>query len=380
MAKKFDFESIRPYNDNEIHEVFERLKQEKTFLKFVHYLFPNIPIDDLIKKLLSINSINQFQSEIMHTFVHELIKTTSKGVFADGIDNLSKDENYLFISNHRDIVLDSALLNILLVEHGFETCEIAIGDNLLIFPWITDLVKLNKTFIVKRNLPGREMLESSEVLSHYIRYTITEKGQSIWIAQREGRSKDGNDRTQIGLLKMLNISGESTVRENFRQLNIVPVSISYEYDPCDYLKAYEFQLKRDNPDYKKTQADDLLHMREGIRGKKGRMHFSIGKPLKKELSILKETKNKNEKFQVLAGIIDDHIHKKYKLWPGNFVAADVLKGDGKYSDRYTDEEKKTFLDYIDDHTNKIEDADKPFIRQKLLEMYANPVNNFQKED
>ncbi len=379
MTKKYDFESIRPYNDSEIHEVFERLKQEKTFLKFVQFLFPRIPLDDMINKMLNIYSINQFQSEIMHSFVREIIATTSDGVTVSGIKDLSPDKHYLFISNHRDIVLDPALLNILLVENGHETSEIAIGDNLLIFPWITDLVKLNKTFIVKRNLPGRQMLESSETLSHYIRYTITEKGQSIWIAQREGRSKDGDDRTQISLLKMLNISGEKSIPENFAQLNVVPVSISYEYDPCDYLKAYEFQLKRDNPDYKKTQADDLLHMREGLRGQKGRMHFSFGKPLKEELKALEGTNNKNEQFQLLAGIIDEQIHNSYKLWPGNFVAADIVTGNGKFADKYTEEEKKTFTDYIEQHTNKIEDGDKPFIKKMLLEMYANPVKNFYKE-
>ena len=379
MTKKFDFESIRPYNDSEIHEVFKRLKQEKTFLKFVHYLFPKIPIDEIIKNLLNINSINQFQVEVMHSFVREIITTTSNGVTVSGIKDLSPSEHYLFISNHRDIVLDPALLNILLVENGHETCEIAIGDNLLIFPWITDLVKLNKTFVVKRNLPGRQMLESSETLSHYIRYTITEKGQSIWIAQREGRSKDGDDRTQLSLLKMLNISGEKSIPENFLQLNVVPVSISYEYDPCDYLKAYEFQLKRDDPEYKKTQADDLLHMREGLRGEKGRMHFSFGKPLKEELKKLEVTKNKNEQFQLLAEIIDEQIHNSYKLWPGNFVAADIQSESHKFSDKYTKEEKKTFLDYIEKHTNMIEDGDKPFIRKMLIEMYANPVKNFYKE-
>ena len=379
MTKKYDFESIRPYNDSEIHEVFERLKQEKTFLKLVQFLFTKIPLDDIINKMLNIYSINQFQTEIMHSFVREIIINTSDGVTVSGIDKLSPDEHYLFISNHRDIVLDPALLNILLVENGFETCEIAIGDNLLIFPWITDLVKLNKTFIVKRNLPGRQMLESSETLSHYIRYTITEKGQSIWIAQREGRSKDGDDRTQISLLKMLNISGEKSIPENFAQLNVVPVSISYEYDPCDYLKAYEFQLKRDNPDYKKTQADDLRHMREGLRGQKGRMHFSFGKPLKEELKALETTKNKNEQFKMIAELIDEQIHNSYKLWPGNFVAADIVNGNNAYADKYTEEEKKTFMDYIEEHTNKIEDGDKPFIKKMLLEMYANPVRNFYKE-
>ncbi|NPA37611.1 MAG: glycerol acyltransferase [Chlorobi bacterium] len=380
MVSNLDFESIRPYNDSEIHKVFERLTQEQTFLKLLNYLYPDIKTDEIIKKLLNIQSIKQFQSEIMHPFVREIMDTTTAGVTSSGLDRLSPDEHYLYISNHRDIVLDPAILNILIHENGFDTCEIAIGDNLLIFPWITDLVKLNKTFIVRRNLPGRQMLEASNTLSHYIRHTLTERQQSIWIAQREGRSKDGDDRTQISLLKMLNISGNGSIPDNFKELNIVPVSLSYEYDPCDYLKAYEFQQKRDNPNYKKTQKDDLLHMGLGMRGWKGRVHFAFGKPLNKELDILKSTNNKNEQYKLLAGLIDDQIHNNYKLWPGNFVAADIISGNNHFKSKYTEEEKEKFLSYLEDHIAKIENGDTPFLRKAILEMYANPVRNFYKEE
>ena len=378
MANIHDFESIRPYNDSEIHEVFERMKQEKPFLKLIDYMFPNLKTKDILDKLLSINSINQFQTEIIISFAKEVIRNTTKGVTQKGLEDLSPSKNYLFISNHRDIVLDPAILNVLLVKNGFETFEIAIGDNLLIFPWITDLVKLNKTFIVRRNLPGRQMLESSTTLSHYIRHTISERKQNIWLAQREGRSKDGDDKTQISLLKMLNISGEGTTDKNFEQLNIVPVSISYEYDPCDYLKAREFLQKRENPDFSKTQEDDLRHMRTGISGRKGRIHVTFGNPINKALPKLTEEPNKNEQFQLLAEIIDEQIHNSYKLWPGNFIALDVLENNIHFSDKYTNEDKKTFINYIEDHLSRIE-GDEQFLRNTLLEMYANPVRNFYKE-
>ncbi len=378
MVNTVDFESIRPYNDSEIHMVFERLKQEKPFLKLIDYMFPNLQTKDVLHKLLSIESIDQFQHEIILSFVQEITKNTTKGVTHNGLNNLSLSNNYLFISNHRDIVLDPALINMLLAENGHGTSEIAIGDNLLIYPWITDLVKLNKTFIVKRNLPGRQMLESSNVLSRYIRYTISERKQSIWIAQREGRSKDGDDKTQISLLKMLNMSGEGTPDKNFKELNIVPVSISYEYDPCDYLKAHEFFQKRENPDFTKTQADDLKHMSTGLRGRKGRVHFAFGKPMNESLHKLEDEPNKNEQLLRLAELIDEQIHNNYKLWPGNFVAIDILEQNNNHSDKYTNEDKETFINYIDDHLSRIE-GDKQFLRNTLLEMYANPVRNFYKE-
>ncbi|PWE01392.1 1-acyl-sn-glycerol-3-phosphate acyltransferase [Marinilabilia rubra] len=375
MAKELDFESIRPYKDHEIQQVFERLKKETSFLELIGFLYPELSSENFINKMMQIKSIRQFQQEVISPYVREIIKNTTKGVTSEGLDKLDPNESYLYISNHRDIVLDPAILNVIMFEHGFDTTEIAIGDNLLIYPWITDLVKLNRTFIVKRNLPVRQMMESSTLLSKYIRNTLTEVAHSIWIAQREGRSKDGNDRTQLSLLKMLNISGEDeSVAENFKKLKIVPVSISYEYDPCDYLKALEFQHKRDNPDYAKTQDDDLKHMGAGLRGRKGRVHFAFGDPIDKELDKLKDVKNKNEKFEFLAGLIDTHVHENYHLWPGNWVAWDMLNKTDEYKDQYTEDEKEVFLNYIEEHLDRI-DGDRNFLRKMLLEMYANPVVN-----
>ncbi|MGM0376438.1 MAG: 1-acyl-sn-glycerol-3-phosphate acyltransferase [Bacteroidota bacterium] len=375
MTKEQDFESIRPYQDHEIQEVFQRLKEESSFMNLIGFLFPELSPQNFIEKMMQIKSIRQFQQEVISPYVKDVIKNTTQGVTSEGLDKLDPNESYLYISNHRDIVLDPAILNVILFEKGFDTTEIAIGDNLLIYPWITDLVKLNRTFIVKRNLPFRQMMESSTLLSQYIRHTLTETGNSIWIAQREGRSKDGNDRTQLSLLKMLNISGENeSLAENFKELKIVPVSISYEYDPCDYLKAQEFQQKRDNPDYLKTEKDDLKQMSEGLRGRKGHVHFAFGQPIINELDVLKDIKGKNEKFEFLAGLIDKHVHENYHLWPGNWVAWDVLNNTNEYNDQYTSEEKETFLRYIEEHLDRIE-GDRDFLRKTLLQMYANPVVN-----
>ncbi len=376
MIENLDFKSIQPYEDHEIQEVFERLKNEKSFLNLVQFLYPNVPIEQFIEKLLSYNTVKDFQTEVIYPYVKQVLKTTSEGATLTGIENLDANESYLFVSNHRDIVLDSAILNILLVENNRDTTEIAIGDNLLILPWITDLVKLNRSFIVNRNLPARQMLESSARLSAYIRYTLTQKKNSIWIAQREGRSKDGDDRTQVSLLKMINLSGTGAFGENFKPLKIVPVAISYELDPCDYLKAHEFQQKRDDTGYKKSQADDLKHMATGLTGRKGRVHFALGTPIDKELDQISLLGNKNDQLQALAESIDDQIHKNYKLWPGNFVACDMVYDNNNHKAFYTEDDKNKFLSYIDEHTKRVKGGDYDFIFRTLLEMYANPVRNY----
>ena len=374
MVENLDFNSIRPYEDNEIHEVFERLKEEKTFLELIHFLYPNFSVEDFLNQLLKIKTIREFQFQVIYPYVKEIIKNTTEGISFSGLDKLDPESSYLYISNHRDIVLDSAILNILLVENGFDTTEIAIGDNLLIFPWITDLVKLNRSFIVKRNLPTRQLMDSSQRLSAYIRYVLNTKRRSVWIAQREGRSKDGDDRTQISLLKMLNIAGESSINKNFESLNIVPVSISYELDPCDYLKAFEFQQKRDDKSYQKTQNDDLKHMGAGLKGRKGRVHFAFGTPLNK-VNISNDNDSKNDQIAKIGQLIDEQIHKNYKLWPANYIACDYLCPEQQYRNKYSEEDLRKFKYYIEDHINRISNPDREFIFDTLMEMYANPVRN-----
>lgn len=376
-----NFDSIRPYNDSEIHEVFERLKNEETFVNLITYIFPQMPTKEILDTLLNIKTIKEFQTSIIYTFVMQIINSSTKGVEIRGLEKLDKNKGYLFLSNHRDIVLDSAILNVMLVQNGFSTTEVAIGDNLLIFPWITDLVRLNRSFIVERNLPMRQQLESSHRLSAYIRHSLSNLNNSIWMAQREGRSKDGNDKTATALLKMIGMSSKNgSLSDTFAPLNIVPVSISYEYDPCDYLKAVEFQMKRDNPNYVKSQQDDLRHMGTGLRGRKGRVSFVVGDVITAEkLNEIEATTPKAGHLEAIAAIIDEQIHSNYKLWPGNFVAADELATKPKYSEHYTAEEKAVYDEYIREHMERIKiEADKDFIYHSLMEMYANPVKNFFK--
>lgn len=373
-----EFDEIRPFNDSEVSSVIEELCSEPYFVRMIPALFPSVPVEAVIEKLKSVKTVETFQTEFIIPFLNNIIRTATYGVTASGLDHLDKNQSYLFITNHRDIVLDSAFLNVKLHEAGFNTTEIGIGDNLLIYEWITDLVKLNKSFIVKRGLPVRQMMGASETLSAFIRDSITNQNQNIWLAQREGRSKDGNDQTQGSVIKMLNLSGKSqSVVENIKELNLVPVSISYEYDPCDYLKAYQYQQKRDNPEYKKSQREDLTHMSMGIYGKKGHVHFTFGTPIASEISKITDT-NKNVQVQAIADIIDKQIHLNYKLWPGNYLAYDLLFGANKFADKYTDNDKQDFLHYINEHMSRLEDADKNFIYETILRMYANPVVNMLK--
>ncbi|SMO84445.1 Acyltransferase [Saccharicrinis carchari] len=377
MPTDQEYNEIRPYRDNEIHEVIKKLIKEESFIELLQFLFPHTPVNEYAQKLLSIRSVKEFQIGLIYPYIKDIIKNTTQGVSCEGLDKLDPAKSYLFISNHRDIVLDSAFLNILLHENGHDTSEIAIGDNLLIYPWITQLVKLNKSFVVRRNLPARQLLQSSMLMSKYMRHNITERKQSVWIAQREGRSKDGDDRTQTSLLKMINMSGNGNFVDSFKEMCIVPLSISYEYDPCDYLKAHESLLKKENPEYKKTPADDLKHMALGIKGRKGRVHFSAGSPINAQLDELKDL-DRNEQLTKLAEIIDEQIHNNYKLWPGNFIAADNVNQNTKFAHKYTDADVNQFNKYINDHIARV-DADKTLLTSILMKMYANPVKNFYKE-
>ena len=298
-----------------------------------------------------------------------------------GAENLPATDDgrlYTFVSNHRDIVLDSALLDMLLIDAGFgTTCEIAIGDNLLAAPWIKDLVRLNKSFIVERSAGLREMLASSKRMADYMHYVIARKHDNIWIAQREGRAKDSDDRTQPSVLKMMAMGGDGSAIDRLRQLHIVPLAISYEYDPCDYLKAMEFQLRRDVPGWKKTKADDVMSMQTGIMGRKGRIHYHCSTCIDAFLDTLDPAMPKGELFDTVARHIDRAIHSNYRLYAGNYVAADTLWPGEGYGEHFTEAERSVFEDYVGGQLARIEleGKDEPFLRECILRMYANPVRN-----
>ena len=289
---------------------------------------------------------------------------------------------YTFVSNHRDIVLDSAFLDVLLVNHGYPTTvEIGIGDNLLIYPWIKRLVRMNKAFTVRRGLTAHEMMRSSQLMSSYIHFAVTQKQENIWIAQREGRAKDSDDRTQESVLKMLAMGGEGDNVDKLRDLNIVPLTISYEYDPCDYLKAQEFQQKRDNPAFKKSRQDDLDNMKTGIFGYKGRIHYHCAQPVNTWIDELKELP-RNEFYAALSQHMDLELHRNYRLYPCNYIALDMLEHAGTSADsnRYTAADVERFEQYLQGQLAKITipNKDEAFLRERMLTMYANPLRNYLK--
>jgi 1-acyl-sn-glycerol-3-phosphate acyltransferase len=376
MSIPKEFDEIRPYFDHEVNLAIQRLVKEETFLKALHFLYHGQPVDKIISKLLSIQTVSDFQKGFIGPTVKVITGKTSQGFTASGFENIDKEKAYLFISNHRDIILDSAILNVLMVDHDFETTRIAIGDNLLIAPWITDLVKLNKSFVVNRNVPVRQMLESSKRLSNYIKYSIQEDGSSVWIAQREGRTKDGDDKTQTSLIKMLAMSAdpEKGLAESFKGMNILPLAISYEYDPCDVKKVTRVFYKENNIAYKKTPEDDLDNMVTGITGKKGRIHFSIGTPLDRELDQLNLIGNKNEQIQLVANLIDKQVYQHYKLWPASYIALDMLENSAQFKEHYTIEEKAYFEFYIEEKQKEIPEY-KNEITRLLLKFYAYPLMN-----
>ena len=272
-----EFADIAPYDDRQFHARLERLSREPGFEHAVRFIMPGVDFEDFRRNLLQVRDQHDFQTRIMGGFLMHLEKMTTSGVSADGAENICDGRSYTFMSNHRDIVLDASFLNLCLLRFGKPLTQVAIGNNLLIYEWISDLVKLNRSFIVKRNVRPLEALNAARQLSAYIHFTINQKNESVWIAQREGRTKDSNDMTQESLVKMLGIAGEGNMVDHIAEINLLPVSISYEYDPNDYLKVREYLLKRRNPEYKKCQHDDLLSMETGLTGFKGRVHFHFGR-------------------------------------------------------------------------------------------------------
>ena len=377
MEKNAEFDDIRPYYDEEVPSVIEQLLNDPQFKKVVGFIYPDSSWEEFSALMRSFTTKKEFQLSLAKNAVFEIAHKTSRNVECVGFEKISKNTAYTYISNHRDIVLDASLLSVLLSKHGYETVEVAIGDNLLLHPWIENFVRLNKSFIVKRGVSIRQMLEVSTHLSKYIHFAIQEKKESVWIAQREGRAKDSNDRTQESLLKMLSMGGKNDILSNIKELNILPLSLSYEYDPCDYLKAEEFQQKRDNPEFKKSQADDLQNMQTGILGYKGNIHFQFGRPLNSLIEKEYEELPKNELILKLASLIDKEIFLHYKFYPINFIAYDRLWGKNHFVNQYTSEDEKTFDAYLHKQLEKVqlENKDLSFLTEKIMEMYANPVKN-----
>ncbi len=379
MGKEFNYDDMRSFRDDEMSEVMKRTVETPEMRDVVQFVFPDKNPDEMLSKLSRISTVYDFQHQIIAPMLLSFAEKTNSKIFFNGLDNLYKDKKYLFISNHRDIIMDAGLLNSKFDQYGWETTEIAIGDNLCVQQWISDALRMNKCFLVKRSGTKRELFDAFVKLSSYIRQNITEMKNSIWIAQREGRAKDSNDRTQESLLKMMSISSVGSLKQGFLDLNIAPVSISYEYDSCDFLKAKEFQQKRDDENYQKSKADDVQNMQVGMFGYKGQIHYELTKPINEEIEeLVNEEDNRQTVLNKVADIIDKHIHKNYHIFPVNYVALDKLnKNEEHLGKEYTEEERARFEQYVAKQIEKIDlkNKDIPFLEEKFWIMYSNPLIN-----
>ena len=376
MTTRSDFDDIRPYNDSELTKVLGRLVGHKEVLAGIAMIMPKQLADKLVLRYKELRSVDQFQEEYMFPMLEHLKNIKSTDITFSGSESVRQPA--LFLSNHRDIIIDPAFLQYVLLRCGMKTSEIAIGSNLMAKPWITDAMRVNKSFVVRRNLTRGEQISAFGELSRYIAHTITQKRASIWLAQREGRAKDSDDRTQISLLKMLSLSGEGSFVENIKKLRMQPLAISYEYDVCDYMKAKELQQRRDDENFVKSAADDVLSMQIGALGSASEIHYAFTPPIDEELDrIAAERLPRNEEVRRVAEAIDTRIYRAYKIFKTNYIAFDIAEGSSRFESNYTEEEKDNFSAYIEQQIAKIElrQVDKAFCREKMLEMYANPLKN-----
>jgi len=369
------FETIRPYQNSEVSAVLKKYIDHPIFQKLVNHVYPSWETDVLPRKLRNINTTQEFQKLFIYPAIKAGIDRSMDHFTVSGFENISRDQNYLFISNHRDIVLDSCLLFYKLYQNEFITGETAIGDNLLSSDLVTDIVKMNQNFIVKRNLPAREMITKTKELSEYIKHVLQEKKQSIWISHREGRTKDGNDKTHPGVLKMISMNCSDNKIDYLLDLNIVPISISYEFDSCDNLKANELAEIELHGAYEKDGTEDMKSIITGITQQKGRVHLAFGKPIKNE-DLHFNSERIQDHFKELAAHIDFQIHQNFKLFPGNFIAYDMVNNVSTFGDKYNAWEKGKFLDHINGILDSRKDKEGyDIFKQILLNIYANPVVN-----
>lgn len=369
-----EFEKIRPYNDDEVNEVLKEFANHPMFKALLQFTFPEKSFEEIKEILAGCHSIFDFQTKVIYNSIQKVLEKSTDGLSTSGFDTLDKNTSYLYLSNHRDIILDTSFINVALFEHEQKMTASAIGDNLVHKPFLMALSRLNRNFLVQRSLSPREMLRSSQILSKYIFYLLKEKKQSIWLAQREGRTKDGNDKTQQGVLKMLALAKakETDVISYLKTLNIVPVAISYEFDPTDILKVPELVAKNMDVEYVKSNNEDFNSILQGALGQKKRVHIAVGSL---DESIYENIKamdvSENDKLQALASAIDKEIYKLYKLWPSNYVAMDLLTDSDKYSYAYTAKDMRHFQRRLE---RRIDCSD-AVAKESFLSMYANPVKN-----
>ena len=375
ILKNSKFDDIRPYYEDEIPAAMQRIVDSDVFPLLASYVYPSETLEATRERIRSFKSVREFQHDAMRRVNEQIIARSISEFSVSGLERLNSDKNYLFVSNHRDIMLDASLLQYYFVLNGFDTTEITFGANLMMHPVIIDVGKSNKMFKVAR--PGgdiKEFYQSSMHLSEYIRYTIKEKGQSVWIAQRNGRTKNGKDQTDQGIIKMFCMSESKDKIKALAELNIVPIAISYEWESCDILKAlelYESQYTK----YTKKPGEDLNSILTGILQPKGRVHIALCQPiLMAELSAF-EGQTNNEYHKSVARLIDSRINTAYRLFPNNYIAHDILYGNTRYRSMYTDEEYNLFIQHLKALDCYEDTCDIEQLRDIFVGIYANPVDN-----
>ena len=368
------FDDIRPYNDSEVHPALERIVANPLFSNVAQYLFPGQDENLFKQLLLSCNSKEDFQVKVMSQIVAKILHGTAKELTFSGLEHFKGGKKHLIVSNHRDIVLDSAIIQLILHQHGVETTEIAVGDNLITSSFIEDITRSNKMIKVIRSSNPREVYTTSKVLSEYIRYNVANQKSSVWIAQRNGRTKDGIDVTEQGLLKMFDMSGSGDFVKDFAELSILPTSISYEFEPCDIQKAVEMYVSR-RQKYVKAEGEDLKSILTGIMQPKGNIHIAFNEPVSLEEIQEASQLDKNEKFKAICTAMDRRIVAEYKLWGNNYIAYDMLNATNEYASMYTAEQKAAFEGYMAAQlaSVKLPDIDMVELKEIFLSIYANPV-------
>ena len=367
------FKSIRPFNDDEVPKALLQIKDTPLIRAMMAYAFSEDTPAQREKRLLACQKVSDFQVDIMYQVVTKAIEKSITEFTCDGFSALDPKKAYVFVSNHRDIILDTSLLNVALHDNHLSMTASAMGDNLLKKKYLKILAMLNRNIIIYRSLPPREALEHSKLVSEFIHHCITENHRNVWIAQREGRTKNGDDRTQQGVLKMLTLNTPEGVTplQYLKTLNIVPMSISYEFDPTDVLKLPALIAQHNGVEYVKSKKEDFENIIQGLLGQKGRVHISVGQPLYEEIdTIEKAHQHLNKQLQALAECLDRAIHQQYKLFPANYIAYDLLNKTSIYKDYYNEKEFRQFERRMNNRS-KSEDLS----QKKFLEMYANPVKN-----
>jgi len=373
---EMNFDNIRPYTEEEAKEAIQRITRQNEFKTILSYIFDEDQHEELTHKARQAKTIHEFQYVFMKPLVEKILSKTSKGVSVSGFEQLSPDKPRLFIANHRDITLDSSILATMLVEHGYESCEFTWGDNLMVSPFVEDFGKINRMITVFREGTPRQTLLNSRKLSAYIRKRILDNKKAAWIAQSKGRTKNGNDKTDVGVLKMLTLEGNEKLSEKIEMLNITPVSISFEWEPCDKLKTKELYVSTKRK-YIKDKKEDLNSIIGGIMGQKGHIHLAVCHPVNRVIKDWNPEITNKEFFQKLALQIDKEIYENYKLWPSNFLAYDLLNKSNKFKDRYDQETEGIFHEHFKKTLSEIEvnENEESTVRQLFLSIYANPVIN-----